>query len=473
MLPRTIPAFLAAVGAALLVAWFTAAPAGEWRPRGPETSLTPVLGEEPSSPTESGPSSVPSVPLPGVLVKGDAVPAAGLAGNWPSFRGINRDGVSHEEVPLARSWPGGGPEVVWSLKVGRGYGGPVVHRGRVYLLDYDVARKADALRCLSLADGNEIYRRWYSNPIKTQHGYSRTSPAVTDKYVVTLGPSCHVMCLDADSGEYRWGMDLVARYGATVPEWYAGQCPLIDAGRAIIAPGGAALMIAVDCDSGRVLWETPNPRRWKMTHSSIAPMTVDGRKMYVYCASGGVVGVDAATGELLWEDTSWRIDPVNVSSPVPMEGAKVFLSGGYRAGSLMLELTQAGGKFTARQMYRLKHRDFGSEQHTPVLFGGHIYGVDPAGKLACLDPGGKVIWHSGDQQRFGKGYGPYLIADGMLFVLGHDGLLVLAEATPAGYRQLARAQVAGEHSWGPMAIAGGLLLLRDFDTLLCLDVRAK
>ena len=27
---------------------------------------------------------------------------------------------------------------------------------------------------------------------------SRTVPAVTDKYVVALGPKCHVMCLDAD-----------------------------------------------------------------------------------------------------------------------------------------------------------------------------------------------------------------------------------------------------------------------------------
>ena len=324
MLPRTIPAFLAAVGAALLVAWFTAAPAGEWRPRGPETALTPVLGEEPSSPTESGPSSVPSVPLPGIFVKGDAVPAEGLAGSWPGFRGVNRDGVSHEEVPLARSWPGSGPEVLWSLKVGRGHGGPVVHRGRVYLLDYDVAKKADALLCLSLADGKEIYRRWYPNPISTQHGYSRTSPAVTDKYVVTLGPSCHVMCLDADSGEYRWGMDLVGRYGATVPEWYAGQCPLIDAGRAIIAPGGSALMIAVDLASGNVLWQTPNPSNWGMTHSSIIPMQLGGAKTYVYGATGGIAGVSASDGSLLWSNPWSRNNTANCPDPAYAEARHLF-----------------------------------------------------------------------------------------------------------------------------------------------------
>ena len=473
MLLKTIPALLAAVGAGLLVTWFTGAPAGDWRPRGPETALKPVLGDEPASPVASGPSSLPAVPLPGILVKGEGAPAAGLGGSWPGFRGPNRDGVSPEKVALARRWPAGGPKVIWSVEVGRGHGGPVVARGRVYLLDYDAPGKADALRCLSLADGREIYRRWYSNPIGTQHGYSRTAPAVTDKYVVTLGPSCHVMCLDADTGEYRWGIDLVSRYGTVVPEWYAGQCPLIDAGRAIIAPGGSALMIAVDCASGRVVWETPNPRRWKMTHSSIMPVSFGGREMYVYCASGGVVGVDAATGELLWEYPSWRIDPVNVPSPLPVGGGRIFLSGGYRAGSLMLQLTQAGGKFAARPLYRLKHRVFGAEQHTPVLFGGRIYGVDPAGRLVCLDPGGNVLWHSGDVQRFGKGYGPYLVADGLLFVMGQDGMLVLAEATPAGYRQLARAQVAGQHSWGPMAIAGGRLLLRDFETLLCLDVRSK
>ena len=74
---------------------------------------------------------------------------------------------------------------------------------------------------------------------------------------------------------------------------------IIDNGAVILAPGGkSALLLAVDAESGNVLWQTPNPRGWKMTHSSLVPMEFEGERMYVYCANGGVVGVVAATQPL-------------------------------------------------------------------------------------------------------------------------------------------------------------------------------
>ena len=148
--------------------------------------------------------------------------------------------------------------------------------GRAYVLDYDQTARRDVLRCLSLADGQEIWNRSYPIEVKRNHGMSRTVPTVTDKYVVTLGPKCQVLCVDAQSGDYRWGIDLVREYHAKVPAWYAGQCPLIDGDKVILAPGGDALLIAVDCATGKVLWKTPNPHGWNMTHSSIIPITFHG-----------------------------------------------------------------------------------------------------------------------------------------------------------------------------------------------------
>ncbi|MHC4907904.1 MAG: outer membrane protein assembly factor BamB family protein, partial [Planctomycetota bacterium] len=102
---------------------------------------------------------------------------------------------------------------------------------------------------------------------------SRTVPAVNEKYIVTIGPKCHVTCLDRVTGEFKWMIDLVAEYGTTEPLWYAGQCPLIVDGKAIVAPAGPdVLMMAVDCETGEVVWKTPNPGGWKMTHCSIIPM---------------------------------------------------------------------------------------------------------------------------------------------------------------------------------------------------------
>ena len=140
----------------------------------------------------------------------------------------------------------------------------------------------------------------------------------------------------------RWSVSLVREFGATVPEWYAGQCPLVDGDKVILAPGGKnALLLALDLATGKPLWQTPNPRDWKMTHSSIMPMDFAGRRLYVYCANKGVVGVDAKDGALLWETTDWKISIATVPSPVPLPDGKIFLTGGYGAGSLMLQLRRS------------------------------------------------------------------------------------------------------------------------------------
>jgi len=294
---------------------------------------------------------------------------------------------------------------------------------------------------------------------------------VTDKYVVSLGPKCHVMCCDAVTGSVRWKIDLVSRYGTKVPPWYAGQCPLIDGSSVILAPGGSALMVAVGRATGQEIWKTPNPHGWRMTHSSIMPMTFAGKEMYVYPASGGVVGVSAKDGSILWEVPEWRVNTANVPSPLPIGDGRIFLCGGYGAGAMMLRLKSAGGKITPSIQYRLKPQVFGSHQQTPILYNNHIYGVIPSKELACIDLSGKTLWTSGTS-RFG--INAYMIADGKIYVMSDAGELVMAEASPSGYHELGRAKIlGGAEPWGPLAIAGGRLLARDLTSMVCLDVKAN
>ena len=407
------------------------------------------------------------------LIRSDGVPAD-FPGSWPRFRGNNFDGVAPDGPPLARSWPEGGPERLWSVNVGEGHAGPAVLDGRVYLLDYDQTERRDALLCLSLRDGAEIWRFSYPVDVMRQYGMSRTVPAVTEKSVVSFGPKCDVTCVDSRTGEFKWALDLVRDFGAHVPRWYAGQCPLIDDGKAIIAVGGDALMIAVDCETGRVVWRTPNAKHWEMTHSSVIPAEIAGRRMYVYCASGGVAGVAADTGELLWEFDRWQVTFASVPSPVMLGGGRIFLSGGYGAGSMMLQVKKQDDRFVPRPVWRIGQNTFGTEQHTAVFYGGHIYGVSTNQQLVCLDLSGNVVWSSGIAHKFAKGRGNYLVADGLLFVMSDTGMLTLVEATPAGYRELAKAQVLpGQDAYGPMAIADGRLIVRDLNILRCLDVRRK
>lgn len=434
---------------------------------------------------------------PGEVASGPTPP------DWPGFRGPNRDGIRPAGPPLAESWPAGGPPVLWEIELGDGYGGAAVRDGKVYVLDYDEDRKGDVLRCLSLDNGEEIWRRYYKMDIPDDHGYSRTIPAATSEHVVAFSPACHVLCTDAE-GEYLWSIDLVQEYEAEVPKWYAGQCPLIDRtedGReyAVIAPGGTSLMIAAWCEPGepradgtkapKLRWVAENPHGWQMTHSSITPMTFTGEtrtwNMYVYPAGKGVVGIERDTGEILWTYEPWAVAPANIPAPIDCGDGRILCAAGYQAGSVLIRLREVNGQIVAEQERRFTPEQFGAYQQTPIFYRsspddpGHVYGVMPAGKsgltgqLVCMSPEGEIKWASGKRDRFK--WGPYVIADGKILAMNDSGVLTMARATPAGYERLAHAEVfpRGKEAWGPPAVAGDKLIVRDFTRMRCLDLSAE
>jgi outer membrane protein assembly factor BamB len=413
--------------------------------------------------------------------------ASSHPGSWSGFRGPTHDNVNGEKVPLADHWPPKGPPQLWEKPLGEGYAGAAVHKGKVYVMDYDVEKRSDALRCFSLDDGKEIWRRSYRMMIVNSHAFSRTVPAVTDQFVVTMGPKCHVMCVDAESGDLKWGIDLVKEYGTTVPEWYTAQCPVIDGTTAVIAPSGPeVLMIGVDCETGKVMWKTPNPKKdWKMSHASIIPMAVGGKRMYVYATpKANVVGVSAdkeTAGTLLWEATlPWKPTyPVIAASPVILDDGHIFMTTGYSAGSVLLKVAEEGGKFQAKVVWNLDEKSgLCCEQQTPVYYNKHVYAVLPetAGglkdQLVCMNPydGGKILWSSGKEKRFGH-FEPFLAADGKLFVMSSKGALTLVKANPEKYEELAEFQVLQGHDpWAPMTLAGGRMLVRDSKKMVCINV---
>jgi outer membrane protein assembly factor BamB len=415
-----------------------------------------------------------------------------LQGSWPHFRGSDFDNINKDKTPLAEKWDTSGPPVIWKTTLGEGYSGPVVLNGRVYILDYNEKRKADMLRCFSLSSGNEIWRRWYRVDMKRNHGYSRTIPSVTDKYVVTIGPRCHVMCVDAMSGKLLWKHDLEKEYGIPgtakgriTPDFYTGQCPLIDNDVAVIAPGGKALMIGVDCKTGKVIWQTPNPDSLRMSHTSIMPMTVQGKKMYVYNAVGGVCGVSADAddrGTLLWRTLEWS--PATVAaSPLLIGNNEIAVFGSYGAGGARLKINKSANGFEAVVTEQHKATEgLASDQQTPVLKDGFIWSVMPenAGalkkQLVCYSTSNllKPVWSSGKENRYGRGLGPYIMSGNKLYLLDDDGILYLFKLENGSAELLSSHKILNAiEAWGPMAIAGKYLIMRDARNLLCVDIGDK
>ena len=416
-------------------------------------------------------------------------------GNWPEFRGPGRDGISREKIKLADAFGPAGPPGLWETLLGPGYAAPAVFEGCVFIMDYDLDAGAEILRCLSIENGKEIWRSGYRMKIKSNHGISRTVPAVTEKYIVTFGARSHVMCVDTDTGKVRWGIDLEKRFGAETPMWHAGQCPLIDGDVAVLAPASPkALLIGVSCETGEIIWETPNPNGWKMSHSSIMPVFSANVRTYVYAAVGGVAGVAAGKGgqgKVLWQTSDWSASVV-IPSPVAIHDSGIFLTSGYDGGSALIRINRVNEGYEAKTIYNFKGKTaskkcFSSYQQTPVYFRKHLFGIQLNGaerhsmEFACVDPnepGGRFVWTSGKDTvltspRKKEGWGPYILADGKFYVLSDNGLLVVFEADTERRKKIGEWRLMdGEETWGPLAIAGGRLLMRDVNRLACFDISA-
>ena len=420
------------------------------------------------------------------------VPFELVPGRWPRFRGNDFDNISKDTTPIAQSWDTSGPPVVWRTTLGEGYAGPAVLNGRVYLMDYNEKKKADMLRCFSLKSGEELWRRWYYVELKPDHGYSRTVPAVNDKYLVTIGPRSHVMCLNPLDGNLLWTIDLEKIYGIPgrengriTPHFYTGQCPLIDNNVAVFAPGVKAIMIGVDCKTGKVLWETPNPDSLRMSHCSIMPAVLFGKKMYIYNAIGGVIGVSAEgedTGKLLWKTTEWS--PATVAaSPLNLGNNEFAVFGNYGAGGARIRVKQDGSVYTAEVIEQHKSiNGLASDQQTPILTGDYIWTVMPENsgalkkQLVCFNKNDllKPVWSSGKENRYGRGLGPYIASGDKIFLLDDDGKLYYFRRNEKSVTLIASHKILdGIEAWGPMAIAGNYLIMRDSKNLLCLYIGQK
>jgi outer membrane protein assembly factor BamB len=400
-----------------------------------------------------------------------------FAGDWPQFRGPNRDNIS-TETGLFRTWPAGGPKVLWKTPVCEGYAGAAIKDGRLYLNDYNTEKKEHLIRCISMADGKDIWQWSYPVEIRPSHGITRTVPALGQKMGFFLDPKCRFHAFDLTTGKIAWQKNLVQEYKATIPGWYAGQNPLLDGDRVVIATGGNALIVVFDQATGKEVWRSPNPGKDLMSHSSVMPATIDGVKQYLYLTMNKVVGVSAADGQILW--TTPFVGKMAVCpSPLSIGDGRIFITSGYEVGSMMIKVQKGPSGFTVQKLYELTSVQFNSEVHTPIQYKNCLFAVGSKtkGRFTCLGLDGKIIWQSpvvsGDRAASRTFFlGGFLLADGMFFLVdGDSGMLRLIEASTTQYKELASAQILEEGEvWGPLALSNGKLVIRDASKMVCLQV---
>jgi len=218
-------------------------------------------------------------------------------------------------------------------------------------------------------------------------------------------------------------------------------------------------LLAVDKGTGEMVWKCGSDA---ISYATPYPFTLDGRRYVVGFVAKAAIIADIKTGREVWR-MPWETDwDVNAATPIFHEG-HLFLSSGYRHGSILLKLATAGDKLSATTIW--ESRKIRAKFQTPVLHEGHLYTSDEV-RLSCVDfATGESKW-----QRRGIKHGTVVIADGHLFVLAEDGKLLIGRASPEGFEPLTELSILEGRCWTVPTLYRGRIYARNLEQVVCLKL---
>jgi len=379
--------------------------------------------------------------------------ASGMKEDWPNWLGPDRNGISAET-----NWSVEGKDTLWEMNVGRGYSSFAVVDGQLYTVGFDEEGGLDVVWCLDAETGDELWAHGYPAEImnNAHGGGTLTTPTVDGDHVFVSSRAGGLTCLEAESGEVVWELNQKDELDLELPTWGFAASPLILGDQLIMNLG---VVVSYDKESGDVKWKTK--KNYGHAYSTPAPFMHDGAPALAVFAGNGLIVLSEADGKELflkeWE-TSYAI---NAMTPIVV-GDKIFISSGYNKGCGVFDLAAKGKVVWESKVMR-------SHMSGPTYLDGYLYGFDDS-TLKCIDMDGEEIW-----RERGLGKGALVVADGKLILNSGDGELIVAAASPEGYKELSREKILdGGVYWTKPVLANGRIYSRNsLGDIAARDHRAK
>lgn len=396
--------------------------------------------------------------------------ASAASGHWPQWRGPNRDDVS-KETGLLKSWPAGGPKLIWLFKdAGLGYSGPAIVGGKLFTMG---ARDGEEfLIAVDINSGKELWSAKIGKELKNGWGDGpRGTPTVDGDRIYAMGGQGTLICAGVDDGKVLWQHSM-HEFGGKTPDWGYTESVLVDGNKVVCTPGGAkGAMVALDKKSGKLIWQSKDFTDGAQ-YASIIAADHNGARQYIQLTKEHVAGISADDGKLLWT-SDWPGRTAVIPTPIFHDG-QVYVTSGYGAGSKLIKVGP-GNKVSNVYVNKVMENQHGGV----VLVDGYLYGYSDGPGWTCQDfKTGAQVW--AEKKALGKGAIAY--ADGMLYCLAEkDGTLALIEASPKGWKEHGRFKLEPQTTqrsargriWTHPVITGGRLYLRDQELLFCYDVQGK
>jgi outer membrane protein assembly factor BamB len=387
-----------------------------------------------------------------------------FAQDWPQWRGSNRDGkVSGFNSPS--QWPSE-LTLKWKKTVGSGDATPALVDNKLYIF----TRQGDeeVIQCLNAGNGNEIWKEQYPAQAVTgaasRHPGPRSSPAVANGKVVTIGVGGVLSCLDASNGKVLWRKD---PFPKKVPRFFTSMSPIIVDGMAIAHLGtqGDGAIIAYDLATGSEKW------RWSEEgpdYGSPVLLTVAGTKQIVTPTEKSIVAIGVADGKLLWKLPS--IPPrraYNAATPI-VDGQTVIYSAKGR-GTKAIKVGKQGNAFITKELW--VNPELGTQYNTPVLKDGLLFGLSDGGNLFCINAeNGQTAWKDGTQYDRG-GFTSVVDAGSCLMALPSSSELIVYKPSKNQYQELAKIKVADTPIYSHPIISGSRIFIKDQESVALFTIQ--
>jgi outer membrane protein assembly factor BamB len=388
-------------------------------------------------------------------------------GEWPQWRGPNRDGVS-AETGLMKSWPEGGPPRVWLFEeCGVGYSAPAVVGDRLYTLG--ARNDEEQLIALDVKTGKEVWQAPIGQMLENNWGNGpRGTPTVDGKLIYALGAQGNLVCARADNGVVVWTRAM-QDFGGKIPTWGFAESPLVYEDKVLCTPGGDdGAIVALDKKTGNEIWQmkgiTP-----KAHYSSIVKADREAGPQCVQLLVDQVLGFNPDDGKVLWSHP-WPGEVAVIPTPI-VRDQFVYVTTSYGVGCMLVEVAD---DYNVKKVY--DNKTMKNKHGGVILLGDHLYGYSDDIGWVCQElKTGKRVWR--EREALGKGSIAY--ADGRFYCLGEDeGDVVLIEASTEGWKEQGRFKLdpltdqrkPQGKIWTHPVVCDGKLYLRDQNLLFCFDV---
>lgn len=403
-----------------------------------------------------------------VAQDGGSGPAKERVEGWEQWRGPTRDGhLAGDDWPEAIS--GGRLTERWRVEdLGPGYPGPVVADGRVFTVE-TVDRKQEVVRAFDCDSGKELWHTGWTGAMDVPFfaarngSWVRSTPAIAGDALFVAGMRDVLVCLDVATGEVRWRVDFVERFGAPLPAFGCVCSPLV-AGDHVYVQAGASL-VKLDRRTGETVWRSLVDEGGMNGSAFSSPVltALAGQPQVVVQSRTHLAAVEPEHGQPLWQVAVPAFRGMNILTPLVWDNAVFMASYGGRAMLLGVARGEDGAIATTERW----DNNIQGYMTSPVRVGQYVYLFNRSNRFCCIDlASGATQWISGPT---GDEYWSLIAQGDRILALNDSGILRLIRANPAAYELIDEQRVSDEETWAHLAIVGQRLYIRELEGLAAFD----